>query len=102
LLFIIGGHPLLAEFSVVRASTSLQIGSIDTNNAHRDGYLRSSDFFEAEQFPELNFTSAKVEKVSEENYLVLGNLMKDVTKPVRLNVEYSGVTKDPWGSESRL
>jgi polyisoprenoid-binding protein YceI len=61
-----------------------QIGSIDTNNAQCDGHLRSSDFFEAEKFPELTFTSTKVEKVSEENYLVLGNLtMKGVTRPVR-------------------
>ncbi len=46
------------------------------------------------------FESTKVEKVDEENYHVFGNLtMKGVTKPVKLNVEYSGVTKDPWGSE---
>ncbi len=46
------------------------------------------------------FESTEVEKADEENYLVYGNLtMKGVTKPVKLNVEYSGVTKDPWGGE---
>jgi len=77
-----------------------EISSIDTNNAQRDAHLRTSDFFEAEKYREMIFESTKVEKVDEENYHVYGNLtMKGVTKPVKLNVEYSGVTKDPWGSE---
>ena len=46
------------------------------------------------------FDSTKIEKVDEENYHVFGNLtMKGVAKPVKLNVEYSGETKDPWGGE---
>ena len=43
---------------------------------------------------------ARVKKIDQENYNVYGNLtMKGITKPVELNVEYSGVTKDPWGGE---
>jgi len=88
------------DFTTAAIKLRAQISSIDTNNAQRDGHLRSSDFFEAEKFPELIFQSAKVEKVDEENYHVIGNLtMKGVTKPVKLNVEYSGVTRDPWGGE---
>jgi polyisoprenoid-binding protein YceI len=88
------------DFSTAAIRLKAEISSIDTNNAQRDGHLRSSDFFEAEKFPEMIFESTKVEKVDEENYHVFGNLtMKGVTKPVLLNVEYSGLTKDPWGGE---
>jgi polyisoprenoid-binding protein YceI len=88
------------DFSTAFIKLKADVGSIDTNNPQRDGHLRSSDFFEAEKFPEMIFESTKIEKVDEENYHVFGNLtMKGVTKPIRLNVEYSGVTKDPWGGE---
>jgi len=88
------------DFSTANIQLKAEISSIDTNNAQRDAHLRTSDFFEAEKYLEMIFESTKVEKVDEENYLMYGNLtMKGVTKPVKLNVEYSGVTKDPWGGE---
>jgi len=88
------------DFSTAAIQLKAEISSIDTNDAQRDGHLRSSDFFEAEKFPEMIFKSSKVEKGDEENYLLFGNLtMKGVTKPVKLNVEFGGVTKDPWGGE---
>ena len=89
-----------ADFSTAAIKLKADVGSIDTNNPQRDGHLRSSDFFEAEKFPEMSFESTKVEKIDEENYLVSGDLtMKDITRSVKLKVEYSGVTKDPWGGE---
>ena len=88
------------DLSTATVQLKADISSIDTNNAQRDGHLRSSDFFEAEKFPEMIFESTKVEKIDDVNYHVFGNLtMKGVTKPVKLTVEYSGVTKDPWGGE---
>ena len=88
------------DFSTAAIQLKAEISSIDTNNAQRDGHLRSSDFFEAEKYPEMIFKSTKVEKVDQENYLVFGNLtMKGATKAVKLNVEFGGVTKDPWGGE---
>lgn len=88
------------DFSTASINLKADIASIDTHNAQRDGHLRSSDFFEAEKFPEMTFKSTGIEKLDEENYNLLGNLtMKGVTKPVTLNMEYSGVTKDPWGGE---
>src|SRR6202008_1994656 len=78
------------DFTTAAIRLKAEISSIDTNNAQRDGHLRSSDFFEAEKFPEIIFDSTKIEKVDEENYHVFGNLtMKGVTKPLKLNVEYS-------------
>jgi polyisoprenoid-binding protein YceI len=72
--------------------------SIFTNDEKRDGHLRSGDFFESEKFPKLSFKSTHIEG-SGNNWKVTGDLtIKDVTKPVTLNVEWSGQAKDPWGN----
>ncbi|GAB3947023.1 YceI family protein [Spirosoma harenae] len=86
------------DFSTAQIRATAEIASIHTNNEQRDHHLRNSDFFEAETYPQLNFQSTKVEKLDEDTFSVYGDLtMKGVTKPVKLAVEYSGITKDPWG-----
>jgi polyisoprenoid-binding protein YceI len=88
------------DFSLAQISLSAEVGSINTNNEQRDAHLRNSDFFEVEKYPELKFRSTKVEKIDSDSYALFGELtLKGVTKPVKLNAEYSGVTKDPWGGE---
>jgi len=75
------------------------VNSISTNNNDRDNHLRSADFFAADQYPELKFTSSSLKKVDEDNYEMRGDLtMRGVTKPVKLNVEFGGLMKDPWGN----
>jgi polyisoprenoid-binding protein YceI len=72
--------------------------SIFTNDEKRDAHLRSGDFFDSEKFGKLSFKSTKVEG-SGDSWKVTGDLtIKDVTKPVTLNVEWSGEAKDPWGN----
>lgn len=74
------------------------IASIDTNNVDRDNHLKSGDFFNAEQFPELSFQSTQI-KTSGDDYEITGDLtLHGVTKPVTLQAEYSGLMKDPWGN----
>jgi polyisoprenoid-binding protein YceI len=88
------------SFETAQIHVRVNMTSINTNNSQRDEHLRSSDFFEVKRYPELLFESTGVKKIDEENHRVYGNLtMKGITKPVQLNVEYSGVTKDPWGGE---
>lgn len=88
------------DFSTARINMSAQMDSISTNNEQRDIHLRNSDFFEVEKYPELQFKSTKVEKEDEDTFILRGELtMKGVTKPVKLNVEFNGSTKDPWGGE---
>lgn len=88
------------DFSTAQVRVKVQMQSIDTKNTQRDAHLRTSDFFEVELYPELEFTSAKVEAVDSETYNLYGNLtMKGITRPVKLTVEFNGVTKDPWGGE---
>lgn len=75
-----------------------KINSIFTNNTDRDNHLKSADFFDAEQYPTLDFKSTKIEGSGNE-YKVTGDLtIKGVTKPVTLNAEFSGLMTDPWGN----
>lgn len=87
-------------FSTAQINLSAEMTSIFTNNEQRDNHLRTSDFFEVEKYPELKFKSTKVEKIDSDTFALYGELtLKGVTKPVKLNVEFNGVTKDPWGGE---
>jgi len=81
-------------------SFSAKTNSIDTNNEQRDGHLKSADFFDSEKYSELKFSSTGFKKVDNEgNYELIGNLtIKDITKEVKLNVEFGGITKDPYGN----
>jgi polyisoprenoid-binding protein YceI len=88
------------DFSTAAINLTAQMDSISTNNEQRDAHLRNSDFFEVEKYPELKFKSTKVEKVDSDTFILQGELtMKGVTKQVKLNVEFNGVVKDPWGNE---
>jgi polyisoprenoid-binding protein YceI len=77
---------------------SAKIDSVDTNNAQRDGHLKSDDFFNAETYPELTFKSTSIKRVDEEHYKLTGDLtIRDVTKPVELDVLYLGTADDFYG-----
>jgi polyisoprenoid-binding protein YceI len=81
-----------------KVSASIQVSSIDTGNGQRDDHLRSGDFFDTEAFPAIAFESTKWSG-SGSDYTVEGNLtIRDVTKPVTLEVERTGTGTDPWGN----
>jgi len=72
--------------------------SVESADEHRDEHLRSRDFFDVERYPEITFCSTKVEGSSPGHFLVHGDVtVHGVTRPVTLDVEYAGVTADPWG-----
>ena len=78
----------------------IQANSIDTRNEDRDGHLKSNDFFDMETYPEIKFASTAVEKVDDDNYRVTGDLtIKDVTKPVTVDFEYTGTAVDPYQNQ---
>lgn len=88
------------DFATAQINATIETASINTSNLQRDEHLRNSDFFEVEKYPEIVFTSTKVEKIDNDNFILHGNLtLKGVTKPVKLNVEYNGTNKDPWGNQ---
>ncbi|WP_394215471.1 YceI family protein [Brachybacterium vulturis] len=73
--------------------TTLRTESINTAQADRDNHLRSGDFFDAEKFPEITFTSTKVDGDK-----LTGDLtIRDITKPVVLDFTYEGAATDPFG-----
>lgn len=76
----------------------IDANSIETGDPQRDGHLRAADFFNAEQYPEIRFTSKTIEALGSNRYRILGDLtIRDVTKPVTLEAEVTPVVKDPWG-----
>jgi polyisoprenoid-binding protein YceI len=78
----------------------LKPASIDTGVSDRDAHLRSADFFDVENHPEMIFKGSSVEKADDDSYTLIGDLtIKDITKQVKLEVEFNGVMKDPWGNE---
>ena len=82
-----------------RAQVELRIkaASIDTGDAKRDGHLRSPDFLDAEQYPEITFKSTKIERQGGDDWLAHGELtIRGVTKPVEVKVETLGVVEDPY------
>jgi polyisoprenoid-binding protein YceI len=88
------------DFSKAQINLRADMTSISTNNEQRDAHLQNSDFFEVEKYPEMTFKSTWIEKTDSDSFALHGDLtLKGVTKPVKLNVEYNGVTKDPWGGE---
>lgn len=88
------------DFSKATISLTAEMNSISTNNEQRDAHLRNSDFFEVEKFPQLKFTSTRIEQTDDESFNLYGNLtMKDVTKPVKFTMEFNGIMKDPYGQE---
>jgi polyisoprenoid-binding protein YceI len=87
---------------VTNAKINARIGvaSIDTHNADRDTHLKSADFFDAEKFPTLSFTSTRVTEAGPGELKVEGDLtIRDVTRPVVFAVEGpSEPGQDPWGN----
>lgn len=87
------------KFETSKISFSADTTSIDTANADRDAHLRSADFFEVEKFPKLSFVSTEIKKVDDNQYKVSGDFtIRDITKNITLDAEYSGLMKDPWGN----
>jgi polyisoprenoid-binding protein YceI len=77
----------------------IEAASISTRDAQRDGHLRSPDFLDAEKFPYLTFKSKRVDVLDAQHARLVGDLtIRDLTREVTLDVEYSGMSKSPWGS----
>ena len=73
------------------------INSIETNNEQRDTHLKSDDFFNAEKFSQLKFVSTDYSGSGDDATLNGDLTIRDVTKPIKLNVEYGGSVVDPYG-----
>jgi polyisoprenoid-binding protein YceI len=78
----------------------IDLSSINTRDEKRDGHLRSADFFHIDEYPTMTFQGTRVEQTSPNTGKLYGDLtIRGISKPVVLDVEYSGIQKSPWGAE---
>ena len=83
-----------------RVVVEVKTASVDTREEQRDAHLRSADFFESDTYPEMTFTSTRVEHRGDNAFDVTGDLtLHGVTKPVTLRAEFEGVVNDPYGNQ---
>ncbi|MGH3811009.1 MAG: YceI family protein [Pseudonocardiaceae bacterium] len=81
------------------AQVTIQVASIDTGNEQRDGHLRTNDFFDAPNHPQITFTSTWIEQTAEDAFAVTGDLtIKGTTRLVTVDFVYTGSTIDPYGN----
>ncbi|MFN5652114.1 MAG: YceI family protein [Flavobacteriia bacterium] len=86
------------DFSTAQFSFNADIASINTGVADRDGHLKSADFFDAEQYPALTFSSTGVTQINDDTVEIAGTMqIKGQSKPVVLKAEYAGIAVDPYG-----
>ncbi len=87
------------DFTDAKINFTADVNSITTDEETRDKHLKSDDFFNAEKYPQMTFTSTSFKKVKGNIYSLEGNLtIRDVTKKVRFAVVYGGTVTDPWGN----
>jgi polyisoprenoid-binding protein YceI len=87
------------DVTTAKVRFTADVDSISTNNEQRDVHLRSGDFFDAANHPQIVFEGDKLEKSGLDEYKVHGTLtMRGVSKPVVFNVEFGGIVQDPWGN----
>ena len=88
------------DFSTAKIDFTAETASVTTGSEQRDGHIKAADFFDVENYAEMKFVSNNLEKLENDNYALHGDLtIKDITKPVKLDVEFGGSGKDPWGNE---
>ncbi len=86
------------DFTDAKIQFTAEAESVFTNNEQRDAHLKSDDFFNAEKYPKITFVSTEIIKEGKDEYILKGNLtMRDVTKPISLDVDYGGTTVDSYG-----
>jgi polyisoprenoid-binding protein YceI len=93
------GTITLGDGSIPTAlDASIEIDSISTRDAQRDGHLKSDDFFAAATYPAMTFASTSIKPLTAETFEITGNLtIKDVTKSVVFEATVDGRMTDPWG-----
>ena len=90
----------LGEDGAAKAYGTVDVASVNTNDEGRDAHLRSPDFFDAEQHPEITFESKAITRTGDETFEIAGDLtLRGVTRELTLQAEVTGTEQDPWGNE---
>lgn len=90
-----------ADFSDAKINFTVDVASINTDNENRDNHLKSDDFFNAEKFPKMSFTSTSVKALGGNKFSISGNLtIRDVTKAVVFEATHGGILKTQKGAKA--
>lgn len=88
----VGENPLDSK-----VTAEISMASVTTDDERRDGHLRTSDFFDVENYPTMSFKSTKIERDGSDQWLLTGDLtLRGVTKPVTLDLEFNGGLNDGY------
>jgi polyisoprenoid-binding protein YceI len=91
----VGEDPLASSLTA-----TIQTASFVTGQDQRDAHVKSADFLDAEKFPTLEYRSTGIKSIDGNEFVLSGELtIRDVTRPVDLNVELEGVGRSPYGYE---
>ncbi len=87
------------DFTASSVAATIDPTTLTTNDERRDAHLKSPDFLNVEEFPTIAFSSNRIERAAHDRYTMSGDLtIRGVTRPVNLDVVYSGQAKDPMGN----
>ncbi|HOW24752.1 MAG TPA: YceI family protein [Bacteroidales bacterium] len=87
------------DLTGARASFTAKVASVSTNNTDRDNHLKSADFFDSANHPDISFVSTGFRKVVGNRYLMTGTLtIRGTSREIELDVESGGTIVDPWGN----
>jgi polyisoprenoid-binding protein YceI len=88
------------DFSTSQIEFSLKPASVNTGNPDRDAHLKSADFFDAEKFDLITFKSNSLKSLDGDgNYELTGAMtIKGIARELKLDAEFGGIMKDPWGN----
>ncbi|MBC7866890.1 MAG: polyisoprenoid-binding protein [Gloeobacteraceae cyanobacterium ES-bin-316] len=94
-------HTTGNDFMTAEIDCWINAASVTTGNTDRDTHLKGEDFFDVMNYPQINFMANSYENVdSDGSYELWGELtIKGIAKKIKLDVEFGGVVKDPWGNE---
>lgn len=81
----------------------IDVNSVDTGNSMRDGHLKGTEFFEGKIYPNLLFTSTRIEKIGDKKFKAIGDLViKKEKKPITVFFSLTDEVLDTWGYKSRF
>jgi polyisoprenoid-binding protein YceI len=84
------------DFSDAVFELTAKVGSIDTRVEKRNDHLKSADFFDAANYPNITFKSTSIENTGKDTYKLSGDLtIRDMTKPVTMDLVYRGTIENP-------
>lgn len=93
------GAAIVNSDGTANIDLTIQVASIDTRSADRDGHLQSADFFDVAAFPTIRFASTSAKVSGTDKVAITGDLtIRDVTKSITIDFEYSGTATDLYGN----